>query len=84
VEVTARVVIPVLALLHTKRDDGGRGIRTRVETGGIPSPVIDSSRLTRDGAAAEGASGVVGVVFERHAGDKENSLGPHPLFIPDE
>ena len=73
VKVAASMGIPFFSTLHTKSDGCRQRIGTRVLMGRVPSLVVRGKGLTGDDAMREGPTSEVGVVFERHDEDDEDS-----------
>ena len=66
VKISTGMVIPITIPLHAESDSGRQWIRTGVLAGRIPGPVIRGEGLAGNDAVLKGATGKVGVVFERH------------------
>ena len=73
VEVAASMGIPLFSTLHMKSNGCRQRIRTGVLAGGVPSSVVRGKGLMGDDAMREGPTSKVGVVFERHDEDDEDS-----------
>ena len=66
VKVSTGVIIPITITLHAESDSGRRRIGTGVQASRIPGPVIRGEGLAGNDTVLKGATGEVGVVFERH------------------
>ena len=85
-EISTGVVVPIPVTLHTKSDSSGRRVRTRVQAGRIPGPVIRGEGLMGDDAMLKGTTSKIGVVLERHADgdddDEDSSWTTNSFYLP--